>query len=306
MQAPLDKGNVASKIDEKPQSSTSQGDDLSEKLRKLREGNAAGRGGGSGPSLARSTQQGAKSEETDDLFQTSDKDLEDMLADIPAEESFTTAHHEPDDAQVRALLEQLADAIPKNQQRDDDREKEDEDNSDGEHMQKEVDDVIARFRDEIELEKNNPSPKSSPEPPDNQDDDEGPLPDLSLPDVPDGPADSRGPSDMDDITARLSALRAPSEEMSLPDVPINKPAKGPKRLESRTNYTDDDVESWCTVCLADATLLCLGCEEKGEPYCVRCWHEMHVGPAAAFDDRSHKAVQFGKKDRKEKKVAVGA
>lgn len=245
----------------------------------------------------------------DAAFQTSDNDLEDLLRDIPAEESFTNTQQEPDDAKVKALLEQLSDAIPKNDEQDDERKKkEQEDNSDGEDMQKDVDDVIARFRDEMELEKDKKSSSPSPEPPEDQDEDEGPPPDVSLPDVPTGSQapTANTPSSMDDFTARLSALRAPSEEVSLPDVPLNKPAKGPKRLESRTNYTDDDVDSWCTVCLADATLLCLGCEKKGEPYCVRCWREMHVGPAAAFDDRSHKAVQFGKKDRKEEKVALGA
>lgn len=289
-------------------------DDLSEKLKRLRET----RGGGTPPVAAapgeadeRKRQKEEADDEIDAAFQTSDKDLEELLRDVPAEESFATAQQEPDDAQVRALLEQLSDAIPRDKQPDKQSESEaKEDNSDGEDMQREVDDVIARFRDEIEMEKDmdKKSSRSSPKLPEDQDEDEGPPPDLALPDVPVDPqaSSTNVPSSMDDITARLSALRAPSEEVALPSVPINKPAKGPKRLESRTNYTDDDVDSWCTVCLADATLLCLGCEEKGEPYCVRCWQEMHVGPAAAFDDRSHKAVQFGKKNRKEKKVALGA
>ena len=93
-------------------------------------------------------------------------------------------------------------------------------------------------------------------------------------------------------------------------MPTSRPAKAPKRLESRTKYTDDDVDSWCTVCLADATLLCLGCGDpdegkEGDPYCTRCWREMHVGPAAAFDDRTHRAVQL-RRSRKKDKVALAA
>ncbi|PHH92311.1 hypothetical protein CDD83_7900 [Cordyceps sp. RAO-2017] len=78
-------------------------------------------------------------------------------------------------------------------------------------------------------------------------------------------------------------------------------------MTSRTRYTDADVDSWCTVCLDDAALRCLGCDD--DPYCARCWREMHRGPAAAFDDRSHRCVQFARRPRGEEdasRIALGA
>lgn len=292
---------------------------------------------------------GSKSEPDHDYveaaFQTDDQTLEELLGDIGPEDTFATSNTEPDDAKVKALLEQIAASIPKDKGTEADKDrhgsaenKESDDDSDGEDMQREVDSVIARFRDEIEVEaalsKNEPKEPSEPSQRDDdrldsdeggdEDSDQQPPPDLALPTVPtdDGLDASASPpaktdlgaTSLDDITARLSALRAPSStdsaSLDLPSVPTSKPAKPPRRLESKTNYTDEDVDSWCTVCLEDATLLCKGCSDEGDPYCVRCWREMHVGPAAAFDDRTHKAVQFSKKAKKdkdkEKKVAIGA
>ncbi|RCI13092.1 hypothetical protein L249_0705 [Ophiocordyceps polyrhachis-furcata BCC 54312] len=161
------------------------------------------------------------------------------------------------------------------------------------------------------------------------------LPSLppSLPPLPSGPR----ASSTDDMASRLAALRDSSSPSSatppwtLPSVPSAQPssaagkgrlssrygytdddvdswctpssAAGKGRLSSRYGYTDDDVDSWCTVCLEDATLRCLGCDH--DPYCARCWREMHRGSYAAFDDRSHRAVQFTGRSE-ENKVAIGA
>lgn len=130
----------------------------------------------------------------------------------------------------------------------------------------------------------------------------------------------------DDLAARMAALRTPSNIAAaqddgddgdddgvsslLPSVPTSKPVDRShvKRLTTRTGYTDEDEGTWCTVCLEDATLRCLGCDD--DVYCTRCWREMHVGPVAAFDDRTHKAVLFdrkqGKKKERERKTLVGA
>ncbi|KAF5627478.1 zinc finger FYVE domain protein [Fusarium sp. NRRL 52700] len=253
-------------------------------------------------------------EEDDSIFQTDDQTLEELLGDVQPEEGFNP---EPDDAQVKALLEQLADSIPKDKEGEKDEKAEDSDDSDGEAMNKDVDEVIARFRDEAEVEAalaktKTPDPESESEPKQTTSKTEN----IALPDVPsdlaDIPSSKRaGSADIYDITARLAALRAPSpdqDSLALPSVPTSKPSGQPvNRLTSRTNYTDDDVESWCTVCLEDATVRCPGCDD--DVYCTRCWYEMHRGPQAGFDERSHKAVQFTK-DKKEKekkkKVALGA
>ncbi|KAM0245523.1 hypothetical protein ACHAP5_005330 [Fusarium lateritium] len=255
-------------------------------------------------------------DEDDSIFQTDDQTLEELLGDVKPEEGFQT---EPDDAQVKALLEELADSIPKDTDEKDKKDQHDSDDSDGEAINKDVDEVIARFRDEAEVEAalaktRTPEPESESEP---EQSEPSKTSDLALPDVPsdlgDIPSSNRAASaDIDDITARLAALRAPSpseDSLALPSVPTSKPSGQPvKRLTTRTNYTDNDVESWCTVCLEDATLRCPGCDD--DVYCTRCWYEMHRGPQAGFDEMSHKAVQFTKDKKTEKKekrkVAMGA
>ncbi|EEU48240.1 uncharacterized protein NECHADRAFT_99023 [Fusarium vanettenii 77-13-4] len=264
-------------------------------------------------------------DDVDAMFQTDDQTLEELLGDVKPGEGFQV---EPDDEQVKALLEELADSIPQDTEdgvKGSSKDKDDSDDSDGETMNKEIDDVIARFRDEVEIEAalnkdKTPEPESESEDEGQEKDTASKDVDLDLPDLPSNldalptaPASSAraGSADIDDITARLAALRAPSpsasDSFSLPSVPTSKPSGKPiNRLTSRTNYTDDDMDSWCTVCLEDATLRCPGCDD--DVYCTRCWREMHIGPQAGFDERNHKAVQFTK-DRKKKekrKVALGA
>lgn len=246
------------------------------------------------------------------------------MGDVGPDEGFQV---EPDDAQVRALLEELADSIPKDDENENKESAEDEktgdsDDSEGEGMSSKVKDVIARFRDEIDLEKalGKDIPIKSIEPEDDEDDAQNGQEtnskesDLDIPDV---PTTTSGPprqasKDLDNLTARMAALRAASTKPDdddgdaasfMPDIPpLDSSGKPINRLTSKTGYTDDDVDSWCTVCLEDATLRCLGCDD--DVYCTRCWREMHIGPSAGFDERSHKAVQFTKD--KKKRVMLGA
>ncbi|KAL7939756.1 hypothetical protein V8C35DRAFT_287588 [Trichoderma chlorosporum] len=276
---------------------------------------------GSRPAKAKDAASGQKSvglgdgDDVDLMFSTDDQTLEELLGDVnPADNPVG----EPSDEQVQALLEELSLSVPKDDAReDDDDEKKagDSDDSDGEQMQAKVNDVLAQFKDEAELEAalGNPDDEA-----DSAKQDQDGEADLALPTLPSNLADlpnfspqRAATAGMDDITARMAALKAPTNEdsFSLPSVPSSKPSAGDKpvkRLTSKTDYTDDDIDSWCTVCLTDATLRCLGCDD--DPYCTRCWREMHIGPAAAFDDRSHKAVQFTKAKKKDKqeRVALGA
>lgn len=282
-------------------------------------------------------------QDVDAMFHTDDKILEELLGDVGEDEKLGAASvtNEPSDEQVKALLEELSRSVPKGVGGSDDEAARDSDDSDGEHMQHEVDDVIAKFRDEAEVDAALAKDEDEDEDQDQhhkQDQDsstddiaiENNKPtnsDLSLPslptnldDLPSPPSATASPSttrltttttDLDDITARMAALRTappntPSPSLDLPSVPSSKPSgKVVNRLTSHTDYTDDDVDSWCTVCLDDATLRCLGCDD--DPYCARCWREMHVGPSAGFDERSHKAVHFSRAKKTEKrKVALGA
>ncbi|TFB07414.1 hypothetical protein CCMA1212_000943 [Trichoderma ghanense] len=274
-------------------------------------------------------------EDVERIFSTDDQTLEELLGDVSPDE---TPAQEPSDEQVRALLEELSRAVPKGdgvgggEEHDD--KAGDSDDSDGEQMQAKVTDVIAQFQDEAALEaalrRSNDDVDdecASAQQNQNQDQDaqEDGDTDLALPSLPPNLDDLSSFSPrrqsnitkadaMDDITARMAALRAPAaaeedDSFSLPSVPSGRPSAGDKpvrRLTSKTDYTDDDIDGWCTVCLEDATLQCLGCDD--DPYCARCWREMHVGPAAAFDDRSHKAVQFtrARKKDKQQRVALGA
>lgn len=250
-------------------------------------------------------------DDDDAIFQTDDQTLEELLEDVGAGEDFTA---EPDEAKVKALLEELSRSVPPDDlsPRRDDGKNKDSDDSDGEEMTREVDEVIARFKDEAEVDaaiKKEDSDQQS------SGDEDVPTADVTIPsvptdlqDLPSAPSARASSADLDDITARMAALRAPSNEadsFGLPSVPTSKPSGKPiNRLTSKTNYTDEDMDSWCTVCLEDATLRCLGCDD--DVYCTRCWREMHIGPSAGFDERSHKAVQFTRNKKEEKKVALGA
>ncbi|KAH0492402.1 hypothetical protein TgHK011_007360 [Trichoderma gracile] len=280
-------------------------------------------------------------EDVDRIFSTDDQTLEELLGDVNPDET-NPAQEEPSDEQVRALLEELSLAVPKDDdagghEKEEDDKAGDSDDSDGEQMQAKVSDVIAQFQDEAAIDaalrsskdhdddETASAQKNQDQEPDQDTQLDGDA-NLALPSLPPNLDDlssfsPRHPSTtntkadaIDDITARIAALRAPAAEeedasFSLPSVPSSRPSAGDKpvrRLTSNTDYTDDDIDGWCTVCLDDATLQCLGCDD--DPYCTRCWREMHVGPAAAFDDRSHKAVQFtrARKKDKQQKVALGA
>lgn len=133
-----------------------------------------------------------------------------------------------------------------------------------------------------------------------------PTTDLSLPQVPTALRDPVPPSSQQDqdpfessIANRLAALRGPghtplaTDAFGLPSAPTSQPedVKG-GLLRPRSGYTDADQKTWCCVCLDDGTIRCLDCEDGGEVYCARCWREMHIGPAAGYDERGHQWEKF--------------
>jgi hypothetical protein len=119
--------------------------------------------------------------------------------------------------------------------------------------------------------------------------------DLDLPSIPTaslqpwpssskvGEHNTREEKSTTDLEARFASL-------SLPSVPKTAPQRKASNLPK---HTDEEVESWCIICLDDATLKCLGCE--GDLYCVNCWKEGHRGPDAGLEERRHRAVAFTKK-----------
>ncbi|KZL66886.1 zinc FYVE domain containing protein [Colletotrichum tofieldiae] len=300
-------------------------------------------------------------DDVDPLLHTDDQTLEDLLNDenlLDGSDPQSRWRFDPkaESAKVSALLDELSKASADQKapsQKDPDGVGERtrdahsiDDESEGEEMSREVEDLLSQAFDEARL---NPQSAEVPDTPalgrsqlspghgdqydpreDHQGDGDGdtglslpsvpstiavPKADgggeggLSLPSVPSGAPQHDAVSDFDsDIAARMAALGglgSSSDGMGLPSVPTFQPAeRAVKRLTSKAGYTDEDADTWCTVCLEDATLQCLGCEDV---YCARCWHEMHIGPAAAFDDRTHKAVRFVKpKKDSQRRVMLGA
>jgi hypothetical protein len=136
-------------------------------------------------------------------------------------------------------------------------------------------------------------------------DDDGDKPTLTLPTVPSqlvDPAPKQGDNDdfESDISARMASLRGLGslDALGLPSAPTFRPqdhnpsASAPvgKDLLRSSKYTDEDQKTWCVVCLEDATIRCVGCDD--DVYCARCWKEMHVGPSAGYDERGHRWVKF--------------
>ncbi|KPI45350.1 uncharacterized protein AB675_2536 [Cyphellophora attinorum] len=105
-----------------------------------------------------------------------------------------------------------------------------------------------------------------------------------------------------DLASRFASLSLPTtiNTPSLPPVPTTT-TKTPK---TKFQPTDEEIDTWCSICLDNATLSCLGCD--GELYCTNCWLEGHRGEDAGMEERGHRAVQFGGKKQAKKKVAMGA
>lgn len=104
-----------------------------------------------------------------------------------------------------------------------------------------------------------------------------------------------------DIALRLFSLKGIGyDAFGMPIAPTFDPLKHSQASKSstkgtgllRSKYSDEDLKTWCIVCLEDATIRCLGC--NSDVYCDRCWGEMHVGPRASYDDRGHRWVKLGK------------
>ncbi len=75
-----------------------------------------------------------------------------------------------------------------------------------------------------------------------------------------------------------------SPPTSLPSAPQSAPTSPPAK-EPNLGYTDEEINSWCAICLADAEVRCRGC--AGELYCWGCWREGHLGRDAGVEEKGH-------------------
>ena len=114
---------------------------------------------------------------------------------------------------------------------------------------------------------------------------------------------SNSPRNNDDVDAE--SHQAGQESLLLPSAPSHVPPPqlrtdtisfptaptAPPRASVSTTapkFADAEVDSWCIICLTDATVRCQGC--AGDLYCNMCWKEGHIGPDAGYEERRHKAV----------------
>lgn len=81
---------------------------------------------------------------------------------------------------------------------------------------------------------------------------------------------------------------------SISDLPLpsltrpSAPTAGPSTREpiSKSHgFSDQDIDSWCIICCANATVKCFGCD--GDLYCLGCWREGHIGEDVGLEDKSH-------------------
>ncbi|KAH6657750.1 hypothetical protein BKA67DRAFT_655993 [Truncatella angustata] len=277
-----------------------------------------------------------KDDDISPLLDTDDQTLEELLADLGSDEQWleevATEFSRSKDEQhqkVTALLEELGDASWHGREDDtsgyrqnlDGVHNDDPgDDSDGEHMTRETNDVLAQAMDEAEWEKaNTPQGSVAAAKVHNRpgsgeiitgrvSTDSFGLPAVptELQDQPGVPGISEQDADFEaQITSRMAALKvwgntgrslpsAPNsevDELGLPVVPTFSPDDQPlKGVYKRHGYTDDDAKTWCTVCLEDGAIRCFGCDD--DIYCARCWKEMHVGPSAGYEERGHRWEKF--------------
>lgn len=227
----------------------------------------------------------------EDVLETkTDEDL--VLPSVPSKFEDEDEDEEDDEQKVADLLKSLGGKVDDGSSKDAKDSKDDPDDSDGDDMGREIRNVMAQAQDEAEATREADADKD--------DKDDG---SLNLPAVPTKLVDLTDPAD--DIAVRLAALKGLSgrdaglgqtDAFGLPSAPTFQPGDS-WRLSvghghGRVGYSDEDQRSWCVVCLEDAVVRCLGCDD--DPYCARCWREMHVGPAAGFDERGHKRVPIDK------------
>ena len=76
----------------------------------------------------------------------------------------------------------------------------------------------------------------------------------------------------------------PEPSLTLPSAPTATPSTRKPNMQS-TGFSDKDIDSWCIICCANATVKCFGCD--GDLYCWGCWREGHVGKDVGLEEKSH-------------------
>lgn len=77
---------------------------------------------------------------------------------------------------------------------------------------------------------------------------------------------------------------SPLPSLVLPSTPTAAPSTR-KPTAKPLGFSDQDIDSWCIICCANATVKCFGCD--GDLYCWGCWREGHVGEDVGLEEKSH-------------------
>jgi len=109
-----------------------------------------------------------------------------------------------------------------------------------------------------------------------------------LPDVP----HALHTHDTPPFQGQASELQARFTALGLPEAPQGEISRSRPEPRSFSEVRDHEGNSWCSICLADATIKCLGCEE--ELYCAKCWREGHRAKDAGYAERLHRWVDFSR------------
>ena len=83
--------------------------------------------------------------------------------------------------------------------------------------------------------------------------------------------------------------------LNLPSTPTTAPSSARKvgAKPKPQGFTDEEIDSWCIICCANANVKCFGCD--GDLYCWGCWREGHVGPDVGLEEKRHVWERLAKK-----------
>ena len=91
-----------------------------------------------------------------------------------------------------------------------------------------------------------------------------------------------------------STPETPLHVLNLPSTPTTTPSARKVRSEPKSpGFTDEEINSWCIICCANASVKCSGCD--GDLYCWGCWREGHVGPDVGLEEKRHVWERVAKK-----------
>ena len=77
---------------------------------------------------------------------------------------------------------------------------------------------------------------------------------------------------------------SPLPSLNFPSAPTTAPSTR-KPTKQSPKFSDEEIDSWCIICCANANIRCFGCDS--DLYCWGCWREGHVGEDAGLEEKRH-------------------